>query len=107
MAPHDEGDTKLRAALGKSGIFDRTQVIHYPFFKETLPLPSTWTGMAASGVRAGPRTTCALCAGSKIAPWQGQTISFCVASYCTVQPACVQTALYATMLPSARWISSA
>jgi hypothetical protein len=34
---------------------------------------STWIGIGASGWFVGPAMTCACFAGSKAAPWQGQT----------------------------------
>src|SRR5579871_1271190 len=63
-------------------------------------------GTLASGVGAGPCTTCALCAGSKAAPWHGQSNNWLPGSYCTVQPAWVQIASNATKLPLFKWTTT-
>jgi len=57
--------------------------------------------IGASGLGAGPATTCALCAGSNSAPWHGHTRRRCPESQLTGQPAWVQTVSNATMLPPA------
>src|SRR5690348_11188954 len=53
-------------------------------------------GIEAKGWSVGPAMTRPWCAGSICAPWNGQIIDIDVESYWTVQPACVQTASYAT-----------
>src|ERR1017187_10145150 len=58
-------------------------------------------GSSVKGTLVGPATTAAPCAGSKVAPWQGQKRKPDPGSNSTVQPAWVQTASNATTLPVA------
>src|SRR5260221_647739 len=56
-----------------------------------------WTQTAA-----GPSTTAAFLAGSKIAPWQGHSNNLSCVIYMTMHPACVQVESKATKRPSDR-----